>query len=199
MNNENIKQITLNQYNIVGKKVDINIEQLRQYVNLEELIIKNFTIDDEYINIINSINTLKKIIFINSIFNTMNTVNKVEILKLEDCKKTNQMYRSNSIKKLYISNCEELDIERIKHLDLSVLSIEKNKIINLSEIEKFSNLEYLYLQEININENIDYSKFIKLKKLNLNGSKVENKEEYIKMLKNYNFEISFEERNLKLQ
>lgn len=192
------KSITLNQLNIIGEKIDIDIERLEEDIEIEDIVIKNFDVDNKLIGILNSMKKLKKAWFINCKFINDIKLKNINSLKLENCNKINVQLLENSIKHLYIIECKEIDIEKIKHLDLITLGLEKEDVKNLKMIEQFENLENLYLQEIDLNDNINYLKLNKLKRVNFNGSKVEDKNEFIEKFKDRNIEISFMDKNLKI-
>lgn len=172
------KRITLNQFNIIGKKINVDIKQFNGNTEIEHIIIKNFEIDDSFINILNSMKALRRIWFINCIF-----INQIQL---------------QNITSLEIEHCKNVDIKNINHLDLINLRLENQSVKNLKEIENFKNIENLYLQEIDLNEKIDFDKLPKIKKVNFNGSKVENREQLIDFFKDKDIEISFTEKNLKI-
>ena len=120
-------------------------------------------------------------------------------LALQNCKNINLIFNISNIKRLIISECcEEIDVNILKKFDLEMLKIENVKVINLKNIENFANIEILYLQEIDLDEKIDYYRFPKLKVLNLDGSTSKNMDEYIKQLKELNIQFSYKKNNLKI-
>lgn len=191
---KNKKFLTLNQFNIVGDKIEVDFNIIKKYKNVEEIILKNFDITDEKIDIINSFDKIKKVALINCKMYNVNVSLKVETLELDNCILNKRIF-SNNIKYLYIQNCDNIDINDLICLNLKTLLIECTKIYNLIKIEEITSLENLYLNEIELNQDINYTKLINLKKINLDGSKIFDKENYLKQFKNQNIEISFEKEN----
>lgn len=192
------KSITLSQLNIIGEKIEVDIEKLAENTELEDIVIKNFDVNNKLINILNTMKKLKKAWFINCNFINDIQLKNINSLKLENCNKINMQLFENTIEHLYIIECKEIDINKIKHLNLITLGLEKEDVKNLKMVEQFENLENLYLQEIDLNDNINYLKLNKLKRVNFNGSKVEDKNEFIEKFKDRNIEISFMDKNLKI-
>ena len=193
------KEITLNQYNIIGKKENVDLSILKNNIELESILIKNFNIDDKFVKIINTVPKLKKIWFVGCIFDNNIPIKNIEYLKLENCKNINIQIINSSLKELYIIGCKKVDINNIKNKQLTTLCLENEVVKNLSQIEEFINIENLYLQEINLNQEINFEKLTKLKRANFNGSKIENKELFLKQFKDKDIEINFLENNLKIE
>ena len=194
MNTNDEKSLTLNQYNIAGERVNANFNELKNYEDLEEIIVKNFEIDDEKILIINGIEKLKKVVLINCKISTNTSLKYIKTLKLDNCV-LNKTSLLENIENLYIENCSAINLADFEKLNLKSLRIENTKTSNLSKIEQFVNLENLYLNEIDLNEYINYDKLIKLKRINFDGSNVKNKEEYLKQFENRDVEVSFTNDN----
>lgn len=188
------KFLTLNQYNIIGQKNEIDFNEIKKYEKLEELIIKNYEINDEIFQLINSLEKIKRVSLINCKINTTRALSKIETLELDNCIMRKSLFSSN-IKNLYIQNCSNIDICDFENLNLKSLRIENTKTTNLNKIDEFIELENLYLNEIDLNVYINYDKLINLKRLNLNGSTVVDKDEFLKQFENRNIEISFTKEN----
>lgn len=188
------KFLTLNQYNIIGQKNEIDFNEIKKYEKLEELIIKNYEINDEIFQLIDSLEKLKSVSLINCTIKTTKTLSKIETLELDNCIIRKSLFSSN-IKNLYIQNCSNIDICDFENLNLKSLRIENTKTTNLNKIDEFIELENLYLNEIDLNVYINYDKLINLKRLNLNGSTVVDKDKFLKQFENRNIEISFTKEN----
>ena len=85
------KSITLNQYNFAGKKVEVNLNNLYNNNEIEEITIKNFNINDNFINTLNTMPNLKKLWFIGCNFSINEQIKNIETLKLEDCTNINDI------------------------------------------------------------------------------------------------------------
>ena len=183
------KSITLNQFNIIGQKIDVDFNNLKENAQLESLVLKNFIIDEMCINTINSLKELKDLWFVGCKFVTDNTINHIESLRIENCKNISPLLFNDKLKILFISNCSIIDISGIKCEKLISFGLDNVEVINLHEIESFHKLEYLYLMNVNINERLDYNKITYLKKINFSGSSIS--KEIIELLKEKNIEVIF--------
>ena len=81
-----IKKLTLNQFDITGKKQKIDFNEILKYKKLEEVSIKNCEITNETINKINILENIKRITFINCILNITTKLPRTESLRLYNCK-----------------------------------------------------------------------------------------------------------------
>lgn len=185
------KSLTLNKYNIVGKKINVDINIIKENRDIEDIIIKNFTIDDNIISLLNMCENLNRVVLINCNIKNDIKLTKGSILELINCSIKNSNIFAGTIDYLTIDCCDKLDISYIESLPIQSLKIRYTKINNLNKIDKIVALYYLYLIGIDLNEKINYDNLINLKELNLNYSKVENKEEYLKQFENKKFEVSF--------
>lgn len=189
-------EITLNRFDFFGREQEIDLDLITDNEKIYSVILKNFIIQDDFIVRLNSCENLKEIWFINCIFNTGIMLKNIEVLKLENCNIENASIFNKSIKRLYLINSGKIDINDILNLNLITIRFVNETIENLNKIDNFINIEYLYLQDITINEIINYNKLSKLKLLNLDGSKVQDKTEYLKQFENTDLEFSFLDKNL---
>lgn len=191
-----MESITLNQFNIVGKRVDVDITKLNEHPDLKEVIIKNFDVDDNFVQVLNNIKNLENLWFINCNFCNNLKINNVTYLRMHNCKNIRWSTINSGINNLDISDGEKINVEDIIGYDLKSLMLRNISVVNLDKIEKFCNLEKLFLQEIDLNQTINYSKLKMLKKINFNGSTIEkNKEKYLEELRNRDIEVSFIDKN----
>ncbi len=189
-------EITLNRFDFFGREQEIDLDLITDNEKIYSVILKNFIIQDDFIVRLNTCENLKEIWFINCIFNTSIMLKNIEVLKLENCNIENASIFNKSIKRLYLINSGKIDINDILHLNLITIRFVNETIENLNKIDNFINLEYLYLQDITINEIINYNKLSKLKLLNLDGSKVQDRTEYLKQFENTNIDFSFLDKKL---
>lgn len=189
-------EITLNRFDFFGREQEIDLDLITDNEKIYSVILKNFIIQNDFIVRLNSCENLKEIWFINCIFNTGIMLKNIEVLKLENCNIENASIFNKSIKRLYLINSGKIDINDILDLNLITIRFVNETIENLNKIDNFINIEYLYLQDITINEIINYNKLSKLKLLNLDGSKVQDKTEYLKQFENTNIDFSFLDKKL---
>lgn len=187
--------MTLNQFNIVGKRIDVDITKLNEHPELSEVIIKNFIVDDAFVRVLNNLNNLQNLWFVNCDFSNSLKINNVTYLRLDNCKNIRWNTINIGVSNLDVSDGDKINVEDISGYNLKSLRLRNVSVTNLDKVEVFSNLENLFLQEIDLNQPINYSNLRMLKKVNFNGSKVENKEKYLEKLKARNIEISFIENN----
>ena len=187
--------MTLNQFNIVGKRIDVDITKLNEHPELSEVIIKNFIVDDTFVKVLNNLKNLQNLWFVNCNFANSLKINNVTYLRLDNCKNIRWNTINIGVSNLDVSDGDKINVEDISGYNLKSLRLRNVSVTNLDKVEVFSNLENLFLQEIDLNQPINYSNLRMLKKVNFNGSKVENKEKYLEKLKARNIEISFIENN----
>lgn len=187
--------MTLNQFNIVGKRIDVDITKLNEHPELSEVIIKNFIVDDTFVQVLNNLKNLQNLWFVNCNFANSLKINNVTYLRLDNCKNIRWNTINIGVSNLDVSEGDKINVEDISGYNLKSLRLRNVSVTNLGKVEVFSNLENLFLQEIDLNQPINYSNLRMLKKVNFNGSKVENKEKYLEKLKARNIEISFIENN----
>lgn len=190
-----MESITLNQFNIVGKRVDVDITKLNEHPELKEVIIKNFDVDDKFVQVLNTLKDLQSLWFVNCSFYNNLKISNVTYVRMHNCKNIKWNTINSGIIDLDISDGEKINVEDIINYDLKSLMLKNVPVVNLDKIENFHNLENLLLQEIDLNHPINYSNLKMLKKVNFNGSTIENKEKYLEELKNRNIEVSFIDEN----
>lgn len=187
--------IILNGNNFIGEKININLNELDKKKSAEYIIIKNCKITKELTNKILNLKKIKNIWLVNcNIIESINIPN-IEILRIEKCENIENILYSNSLTQLYVNNCNRFDIKNIKDIKLKILGLEYLEINNFYLLEEMKTLEKLELKEIDL-RNINFVNLKHLKKIVLNGSIVNNKEETIKYLKNSGVEVEFLEKNL---
>lgn len=121
-----------------------------------------------------------------------------ETIRFDNCKNIHNCILKKQIIRLYIENCDYIDLRDIENLDLNALRIKNTLVKNLGKISNIESLEYLYLNDIYIKEKIDYGMLKRLKRLNLNGSYVDNKEKYLEQFHNCNFDFDFEDEDIRI-
>lgn len=189
------KTMILNGCNFVGEKVEVNLNEIENKIDTEYLIIKNVDITKEIIEKIKESTNLKKIWIVNcNIIDKLETGN-AKILTVEMCKNIENIIYEKNLEKLSIIDCQKIDINNIKDLDLKILYLEYLKIDNFNTIENMKKLEELGLLEIDL-ENETLDKLTNIKKIVLNGSKVKDQKEVVKFFKDRGIEIEFYEKNL---
>lgn len=189
------KTMILNGCNFVGEKVEVNVNEIENKIDTEYLIIKNVDITKEIIEKIRKSTNLKKIWIVNcNIIDKLETGN-IKILTVERCKNIENIIYEKNLEKLSIIDCQKIDINNIKDLDLKILYLEYLKIDNFNTIENMKKLEELGLLEIDL-ENETLDKLTNIKKIVLNGSKVKDQKEVVKFFKDRGIEIEFYEKNL---
>ena len=187
--------ITLNQYNILGQKIDVDINKIRNNEKLEYVILKNFNVTNEIMVILETLKNLKKLWFVNCNIIEKIKIKNIDSIRIENCENISNICYEQNINYLYINNCKEFDVNTIVNLDLKGFELEYTIPKNLQVLCKMKCLEILSLKEIDLTKghlNIPKS----LKKIILNGSKVANKEVVMNYFKEKNIQIEFLDKNL---
>ena len=147
-----LEHLTLNKYKLNGKESDINLSELYLFKNLRTLTLINFSINKDFINIINEFKFLWAIQFSSCNF--------------EDVVPINQ-----SVSQLIFDYCKNFKSELINNN--KIIRIIGSKI-DLKQLNKLDNTKELYLQNCNVRNTEEILKYNKLELLNLDGSNVEN-------------------------
>ena len=187
--------ITLNQYNVLGQKIDVDINKIKNNEKLEYVILKNFNVTNKIMLILETLKNLKKIWFVNCNIIEKIKINNIDSIRIENCENIFNICYEQNINYLYINNCKEFDVNTIVNLDLKGLELEYTIPKNLQVLCEMKCLETLSLKEIDLIKghlNIPKS----LRKIILNGSKVANKEVVMNYFKEKNIQIEFLDKNL---
>ena len=187
--------ITLNQYNVLGQKIDVDINKIKNNEKLEYVILKNFNVTNKIMLILETLKNLKKIWLVNCNIIEKIKINNIDSIRIENCENISNICYEQNINYLYINNCKEFDVNTIVNLDLKGFELEYTIPKNLQVLCKMKCLEILSLKEIDLTKghlNIPKS----LKKIILNGSKVANKEVVMNYFKEKNIQIEFLDKNL---
>lgn len=81
--NENT--ITLNQCNIIGQKIDVDINKIRNNGKLEFVILKNFNITNEIIKVLETLKNLEKVWFVNCNIVEKIKIKNIDNIRIENC------------------------------------------------------------------------------------------------------------------
>lgn len=197
-NADEIRRLDLNQLSVTGKKNDIDLQELVEFHNLETLGLRNFEINEkDVLNICN----VKNLILINCAINVHQKINSnIKYLRMIRCDNVEHNILNEKLEMLELEDIDTLDIdELIKYSNLKELKIDRCKsIANLNNLSKLVSLERLSINEVEMDA-INIDKMVKLKKINLDGVKMKNKENFIEYVKQKNIEISFANRNLPIE
>ena len=195
-NINDVSELCIQNKNFLGNYLNINLSEIKFLKKLKSLSLKFFEIDNKIIDILNSMDLLTKIEFEMCNFNNnISLDDKFESLRIHNCTNFNSEFINNmkNLKILDVYHSGIIDIGYFKRFKLlETLKINDCIIINLHEILNLENLENLYLNKVELRENINIGKMNKLKYICLNGSKVIDKQTYIKELKSQNMNIIIE-------
>ena len=98
-----------------------------------------------------------------------------------------------NIESLEITKSGLVDFNELQiYKKLSILIVRDCSLISLPKISELENLEYLYINNIEIQCTFDISGMKKLKFISFNGSKLPNKELYIRQLQEQNPNVEVE-------
>lgn len=197
---EEIEELSLINKNFLNQDLKIDLLEIYKLKNLKKLSIKFFTINDEIIKVLNKLENL-------------------EILEMYMCKFEVTERLNGNIKNIYIFNAENWNLDILETKKVEIIRIENSGLVDLYKFVKFEEIERLeivrcpvisvpkinllkslkelYLQEIDLQFDLEIGELNKLKFISLNGSKVEDKKEYIERIKiqNENIKVEFKDNN----
>ncbi len=204
-NIEEIEDISIQDINLMKCKLNIDLTEIAKLKNLKSISLKFFEITDRVVEAINQLEFIETIEFSMCIFKNKSILsNKLKSITIYNCQDFNiSMINSNiSLEKLQIIHSGMIDITNLKTFqNLKFLKIAHCNVISIPNIDVLEHLEQLYLNHIEIPYDIDISKMHSLELISLSGSKVPNKEKYIKKLyeQNRKITIEFEENDLPIE
>ncbi len=194
INNENIIDFILYNYNLESSK-QIKEEHISK---LEALVVEGKEQKNETLQDVIMFTNLKSIILKNINITNQNFENILQLHKLEKiefmgcnilCKKE---LCNPKIKQISLISCNNFSVKNLIS-NVDTLAIIGGKNIKLKGIENITNLQYLYLQDLKLQDISFITKMPKLKYLNLNGSTIKQKQYDI--LSNSNIQIEYEKTN----
>lgn len=152
---ENVSEVNISNRKFSGEEKNVSLEELRLFPNLNSLSLQYFKIDDSVIEILNSLKRL-------------------ESLQLSSCCfKTSAKIYIVTLKTLQLNCC---DIKNYSSLYApETLTVIGSDNFRLGKISGKENIERMYLQDSNVKDFGTIAECVKLKSLNLDGSKVDNK------------------------
>lgn len=171
---EQVEDVTLDAFDFIGEPTDETIYDLVFFKNLKNCMIVNMTISAGEIEILNKLENLESIQFVNCVFKSDNKYHmKATEVILDKCIEANISLfdEMNTITKLKIVNCDK---------------------VNLKGLENLSNVTEIYLQNLILKDIDEVSKLKKLEYINLNGTKVENLTDIVN---NPKISVDYEELN----
>jgi len=194
-----IESIDISNKNLMGNNLDIDLTEIIKLSNLKTVSLKFFKITDDVIDSINKLEKLYKIEFYMCEFKTKRTLNKKIIdITIYCCKDFSKeiLDKSTNIEKLELTNSGLVDMNDLQIFkDLKLIKIRDCSLISLPKISSLDKLEYIYLNNLDIQYDFDISKMNNLKLISLNGSKFINKESYIQNLKEIKPNLVIEDRD----
>lgn len=202
---DSIEDISIQDMNLAQKKLNIDLTEIVKLKNLKSLSLKFFEITDEIVEAINQLKSLEIVEFSMCSFKTKKELNKnLKSIVVYNCKEFDvNIIRNNVV-------LEELQIIHSGMIDIADISLFKNlrylklaycNVISIQSMVNLKDLERLYLNHIELHYELNIKQMYNLKFISLNGSKVQDKEEYIKNIheQNKNIEIEFKESDLPIE
>ncbi len=204
-NIDEIEDIDIQNINLMGKELNINLTEIIKLKNLKSLSLKFFDITDEVIDTINQLEFIDKIEFSMCIFKTKKALKEtIKSVTIYNCKSFDiELLKDNTVlEELKLIHSGLIDIFNLNIFEnLKYLKIADCNIISVPKISLLEKLEYLYLNNVELQYDINITTMKNLKLISLNGSKVQDKGKYVKMLYEQNKEllIEFEEDSLPIE
>lgn len=204
-NIEEIEDISIQDINLMQKKLNIDLTEIVKMKNLKNISLKFFEITDEVLDSINQLEFIEKIEFSMCIFKTKKALSKnFKSVTIYNCQnfELDMLDENTTLEELQLIHSGIIDISKLSIFkDLKYLKLSDCNVISIPKISLLGKLEQLYLNNIEIPYDIDITKIPNLRFISLSGSNVPNKEEYIQKLYKQNKElvIEFEENNLPIE
>lgn len=148
-----IEALNINNRNLAGEDLKINLNEIALCTNLKKLSLQYFMVNDKIINL-------------------LNMLPKLNTIELSSCKLfSKKELRNNSLQNILINCCDISDYTKIA--STNILRIIGQDDIDLKKIRGKENIEKMYLQASRIKNFEDILNFENLKILNLDGSNVD--------------------------
>lgn len=152
---ENVEEVNISNRKFSGETKDISLEEMRLFPNIKRVSLQYFEIDDAIVEILNSLT-------------------KLETLELSSCDFSSRIQiKSGTLKSLYLNCCKIKDYNSIYATENFYVVGSDN--FRLDKLEGKENLERMYLQSSIIKGFKSIDECSRLKNLNLDGSKVDDK------------------------
>ena len=171
----NIEEIHLNSKNFADEYNFVDINELKYFKNLDVLKLSNLTVNEDVVNILNSLKNLNEISFVNCVFEKGFNLNESSIEKLiiNNCTINNDgfIYEMNYLKELNIIG-SYLNFKKLsKFYFLKSLNIASSTVVFVDDIN-LPSLEELVLDYSNITDLKFVLKLNNLKRLSLSKNQI---------------------------
>ena len=202
---DEIEDISIQDINLMQRKLNIDLTEIVKLKKLKDLSLKFFEITDSVIESINQLEFIERIEFSMCVFKTTKKLTRaLKSTTIYNCENFNiNMLNTNiSLEELEIIHSGIVKVNELEVFkNLKILKLSDCNIISIPKISSFEHLEALFLNNTEIHYDIDISSMKKLDFISLSGSKVGNKNEYMKKLykQKINLIIEFEENNLPIE
>lgn len=177
---------------VLEDSLDLDINVLKYFTNLEILEIRNFNIDEDLMNIILSLNNLIELKFQLCTINNPERLKELNLKELHlDCCKMNSysfIFDMHNLEALTLTGQSNLEIKELnKLINIKYLNIShtncSNDVLNIEKIEE------LYIDNSSIEDIFFTLELPNLKTLSLSEKQYKNKKELIDKLREKNIEI----------
>lgn len=149
-----VEEISLNNRGLSGKLCDIKLDDLSLLPNLRALTLQYFVLDDEVIDLLNSIPQLGSLHLASCTYRSNKELKNesIKTLILQSCKGSAD--KINGTENFYVVGQEEgCDLSKLKgKKDIKRLFIQKSKVRGLATITECANLETLNLDGSTIDD-----------------------------------------------
>lgn len=152
----NVEELSLSNVSFSGEKRNIDLLELKKLPNIRKLDLQYFNIDTETISMINMFR-------------------KLDSLQLASCDfSSNEVLRNIALRSLVFNSCRIKDYSKI--FAPQILTVINAKNIRLDDLQGIENVEVLNLQNSIVKGTNRTLECKKLRKLNLDGSILDNEE-----------------------
>ena len=154
---ESIKEFSVNNFTYSGELKGINLEELKVMPNIEKLTLQRFQISDEELKALENLESLKDLFFSGCSFNAK------------------EFYEFPNLSSIEFNTCKYRQFPKIKLPKIVYINCAEDGLV-LRDLTNLQNVEYITMK--NIKKIMDFnltSQMQNLKKLNIDGSDVDDK------------------------
>ena len=154
---ESIKEFSVNNFTYSGELKGINLEELKVMPNIEKLTLQRFQISDEELKALENLESLKDLFFSGCSFNAK------------------EFYEFPNLSSIEFNTCKYHQFPKIKLPKIVYINCAEDGL-DLGDLTNLQNVEYITMQNIKKIKDFNLtSQMQNLKKLNIDGSDVDDK------------------------
>ena len=156
---EEVLELTINRFNIVGEIAEVDLIDLLNFPNLESLILINLTLSDKEIMVLTKLNNLTKLNLINC--EIICSYIPTELLKIKTLVLDNSNFEEYINNSLFVNLESFIDLVKCKNIITNTLKIDKSDI-NILDFN-LNPIKHLIISEKQYKDNLGLLNNLKIK------------------------------------